>query len=134
MSPIPTGGNFSPGRNHDYVDDAHYTYSDGDVKDDGIVGISFGAIPDSYGNSPNREYIDYGAYYVYPGGNVDYYEWDIMDSYGRNSPDYGNDYVSYYIEDTGYTYTDVWVYTHSYGQFKLSVLHRPRLQGVLCVR
>ena len=40
----------SPGRNHDYVDDAYYTYSDGDIKDDGIVGISFGALPSSYGS------------------------------------------------------------------------------------
>ena len=42
-------GRSSPGRNHDYVDDAYYTYSDGDIKDDGIVGISFGALPSSYG-------------------------------------------------------------------------------------
>ena len=42
-------GRSSPGRNHDYVDDAYYTYSDGDIKDDGIVGISFGTLLSSYG-------------------------------------------------------------------------------------
>lgn len=51
VSLFPTGVSHSPGRNHDYVDDAYYTYSDGDIKDDGIVGISFGALPSSYGQS-----------------------------------------------------------------------------------
>lgn len=85
--------------------------------------------------SPNLDFSDgIDAYYVNHDGNADNKYVIGRNSYGSNSPDYGNDYVSYYIEDTGYTYTDVWVYTHSYGQFKLSVLHQPRLQGVLCVR
>lgn len=68
-------------------------------------------------NSPNLDFSDgIDAYYVTHDGNADNNYVIGRNSYEFNSPDYGNDYVSYYIEDTGYAYTDVWVYTHSFGQ------------------
>lgn len=83
----------SPGRNHDYVDDAYYTYSDGDIRDDGIVGISFGALPSSYGrivspkisfNSPATTKMDASLPIFNDGSSDKDYDVKTHNSYGQS--------------------------------------------------
>ena len=75
MSRIPTGGNFSPGIDHDNYGYAYFVYSDGDVYvDNGSWGVM-----GSYGrSSPDLAVYGYDVYYdgdvkygsgVYLGGN-----------------------------------------------------------------
>lgn len=75
MSRIPTGGNFSPGIDHDNYSYAYFVYSDGDVYvDNGSWGVM-----GSYGrSSPDLAVYGYDVYYdgdvkygsgVYLGGN-----------------------------------------------------------------